>query len=94
MKKTMQDVIKDSKLFGNYFFSKETMEFWNSKVESELYDYDLFVTSEDNYNRTETLYSVRHYDWSRHEVRTIAFQKFKTKEEAIEYLKEIQEEMI
>lgn len=79
------------KLSEGYFFSKETMNFWNSKVESGMYDNDTFVTSEDNYDRTKKLYSVRHYDWEKHEVETITFQQHDNLADAIRFAQEYEE---
>lgn len=84
----MKLAIRDCNAHGSYFFSKATMEFWGSKIESGLFKNDTFVTSEDNYNRTERLYTARFYDWKNHSVKTIGgFQQFDNKENAIKFAK-------
>lgn len=84
-KPTIEDVIKDHK---GHFFDEDTMSFWGSKIETDLIDGDMFVTSEDNYNRTEKLYSIRRYNWEDHTIDTISFQQFKTLDDAMEALME------
>ena len=86
----MQDVIRDCKSRNNHFFDADTMEFWNSKVCSELLDNNCFVTSEDNFDRTRILYSVRQYAPEDSDcIKTIGFQKWSTLESALEFAKEI-----
>ena len=92
MKALMRKAIEDCKEYGNHFFDKTTMEFWNSKIVAGMYENNTFVTSEDNFDRTRTLYTARHYDWENHRVRTIGeFQQFKTEEEAIAFAKAYEE---
>ena len=59
----MKDVIEDCKAAENHFFDKETIDFWGSKIETELINNEFFITSEDNFDRTEKLYSIRRYNW-------------------------------
>lgn len=94
MKNTkMKRAIQDSLASGSYWFTKETTEFWNSKVEYGMLDNDTFVTSEDNYNRTKTLYTVRKYDWDKHNVDTVSgFQQFDNLTDAIRFAEEYEEE--
>lgn len=84
----MQDAIEDSLRNGSHFFTKDTMDFWNSKVEAGMYENNTFVTSEDNFDRSRKLYSVRQYDWESHEVETITFQQHDNLEDAIRFAKE------
>lgn len=88
MKNRTKEMIEDSKKYDKYFFDEDTMNFWNSTIETDLTDNDLFITSEDNFNRTEKLYSIRQYDWESHSVKTISFQQFKTLEDAIKTMKQ------
>ena len=86
MNKRMRDAINDSLNAGRYYFTKDTMKFWGSKVEAGMYGNDTFVTSENNYDGSKRLYSARHYDWENHEVNTIGeFQQFESLEDAIEF---------
>ena len=87
----MQEAIQDSLRHGNKFFTPDTMDFWGSEVVSGMYSNNTFVTSEDNFNRTKKLYSVRYYDWDKHEVETITFQQHNTLDDAIRFAKEYEE---
>lgn len=89
MNKRMQEAITDCCKHGNYFFDKETMEFWDSKIEYGMTSDDLFITSEKNFDDTKRLYSVREYNWEKHDVKTISFQKFNTLKDAMEFIKEV-----
>lgn len=79
------------KYSSDYFFTKETMDFWGSKVEAGMFDNDTFVTSEDNFDRSKKLYSVRKYDWNKHEVETITFQQHDNLADAIRFAEEYEE---
>lgn len=91
-KERLRLMLEDSRARGDYFFSKETMEFWGSAVVGGLFENNTFVTSEDNFNRTQKLYTARHYNWDTHSVETIGeFQQFKTWTEAIQFAKDYKE---
>lgn len=83
--KNMSDVIKHHTMKGYHFFDEDTMRFWGSKIESELFNNGTFVTSEDNFNRTERLYSVRLYNSEDATIDTIVFQKFTNRKDAIAF---------
>ena len=84
----MKDVIRLNKKAGFYFFDKDTIKFWNSNVESKLIN-NLFVTSEDNFDRTKKLYTVREFDPEIYEVGTVGdFQAFEKLEDAMSYIYE------
>lgn len=84
----MKDVIEDHKTAEKHFFDKETIDFWGSKIETELINNEFFITSEDNFDRTEKLYSIRRYNWDTHNIETVSFQQFKTLNTAMETLME------
>lgn len=44
--KTMQDVIAKNKALGHHFFSRDTMRYWDSAIESTLRKGKYFITSE------------------------------------------------
>ena len=46
MFKTMSDVRAKNKKIGHHFFDRDTMAFWDSKVESGLFRGTYFITSE------------------------------------------------
>lgn len=93
MKKlTMRDVKRHNKAIGYHFFDKETLEFWGSKIETELFNNHTFITSEDNFDRTKRLYTIRHYDKTNGKVKTIGeFQQFKNLDEAVKQALEYDE---
>lgn len=85
---TINQMIKINKKHGYNFFDKKTMEFWNSKIETEVFENNTFVTSENNYDRTKILYTARLFNPISGRIKTIGeFQQFETLEEAIEFAK-------
>lgn len=89
MNSKMKDAIRDSLWHGEKYFTKETMEWWGSEIVAGMFANDTFVTSEDNFNKTKKLFSVRRYHWDTHDVETIGeFQQFDNAEDAIEFAKE------
>lgn len=42
----MAEVMKANRKAGEFFFSPQSMEFWNSEIDSELYYNRYFITSE------------------------------------------------
>lgn len=92
---TMQEVIEANKGNGNYFFSEDTMAFFGSAIVSELItvpDGQFFVTEEDNFDRTRRLFTVRRVS-SDGSVNTEGkFLGFKTKQDAMDYILDVQEE--
>lgn len=86
---TISDVIEDHEEHDGVWFDDDTMEFWNSKILTDLIDDEYFITSEDNFDRTKILYSIRRYDWDSHIVETVAFQEHHTFEEALMYLEHL-----
>lgn len=82
----MYAAIKDDKENGHHFFSEEIMDFWNSTVEAGMYDNDTFITSEDNFDSSKILYTVRKYNWNTHEVETVGmFQAYDNLGDAVEF---------
>lgn len=86
--KTIADMKRFNEESGNYFFSRETMRFFESRIESNLYKDKTFITSEKNYNGTRRMYTVRQLqpDGS---VKTLSdFNQFRTLEDAREWRKD------
>jgi hypothetical protein len=79
------EVKKANKEKGQHFFSKDTLAFFGSKVYPELYTVEgrqFFITSEDNFNRTEKGYTIREA-MPDGDVETIGdFLQYSTKEQA------------
>ena len=57
--KSIAEIVTANKEAGQYFFSPDTMAFWGSKVETKVIEGCYFVTSEDNYDRSEKVLKVR-----------------------------------
>jgi len=80
---TMVEAKTIYKKTGNHFFDRDTIEFWGSKIESELYKNRCFITSENNFDSTARFYTVRRFGEDFKNIDTIGeFQAYKTKEEA------------
>ena len=72
---------------GGYFFNEGTMKFFGTKIETSVFKNGCFVTSEDNYNKTKRLYTVRRFDGK--SIVTIGyFQQYETKGAAREAARE------
>jgi hypothetical protein len=59
MFKTMADVRDANRANGNFFFSRDTMRFFASKIESGLYGGRYFITSEKNFDGSQRFYTIR-----------------------------------
>ena len=76
-----------------HFFDPESMRFWGSKISTKLQKREdgciFFLTIEDNFDRTERLYTLRvlipKQDGG---IKTLSFQNHKDKDKAVEKLKE------
>ena len=80
---TISEVKSIDKSNGGHFFDKDTMKFWGTRIETSVFKNGCFVTSEDNYNKTKRLYTVRRFNGK--SIDTIGdFQQYKTKESARE----------
>jgi len=80
------EVKKANKENGQHFFDRNTLAFFGSKVYPDLYTVagrQFFVTSEDNFNRTEKGYTIREA-MPDGDIETISeFLQYATKEQAI-----------
>jgi hypothetical protein len=64
---------------GHCFFKPEDMEYWGSKIETQPDENHCFITSEDNFNATKKLYTIRRFNLENYHVETVGdFQKFET----------------
>jgi hypothetical protein len=91
--KTMADVKEAVRLIGNHWFDKETMRFFNCRIESRLLRGSYFVTSERQPGEHPRLFSVRQAqpDGS---IQTIGkFQEHKTLAAALEAVAEIETDL-
>ena len=88
MFKNMEEVIEANEAAGKYFFSKDTLAFFKSKVESELLYSEYFITSEKAcFSDNTRVYNVRRVLPSA-SIETVK-RGFDTKKEAKEYIDNI-----
>lgn len=74
-----------------HFFDPETMQFWNSRVETQVYKNLCFVTSEDNFDRTKKLYTVRQFSPDFKRINTVGdFQAYSSLAAAKEVAKGVE----
>jgi hypothetical protein len=62
---TIEEIIDIANLYGSYWFSPDTLAFFGSSVSEEMYPMadgsgTLFISTEDNYDRSQQLHTVRH----------------------------------
>ena len=66
---------------GGHFFDRDTMKYWGTRIETGVFKNGCFVTSEDNLDRTERLYTIRRFTGEL--IYTVGkFQQYETKEAA------------
>lgn len=87
----LKEAIEIYRETGNHFFDKETMEFFGSRIESELYENRCFITSEDNFDRSKRYYNVRQFSEDFKNVESLGdFNVMKTKAEAEDFINKIE----
>ena len=80
---TMDDVKRNNREAGQFFFSPDTMKFFRSKIESKLVKGRFFITSEQAGDEHPREFTIRVYDADTHGISTMGgFQAYKTMEEA------------
>ena len=85
---TIEEVKQANKDSGFYFFSKDNMSFFNSRIESGVYGGKYFVTSERFDSSVPRTYTIRVVSDTA-EIDTVGkFQEYKTKRQAIKYIEE------
>ena len=83
----MGDVKSINEKKGFYFFSKDSMKFFNSRIGSTLYGDKFFVTSE-KYSTEPRKYTIRVFDETTGNIGTVSeFQEFRTMSAAVSYIK-------
>ena len=74
---------------GGKFFTKSSMEYWGSKIESELFDNNCFITSEYDYTGEYKFYNVRQFSPDFKKIRTVSeFNKLTTKGAAVNLIRD------
>lgn len=92
-KRTMADIRLQNKAIGNHFFDRDSMRFFDSRIESGLLDNKYFITSEqfhgsDGYSESRK-YTIREAKPDG-KIETIGeFNSFKSKLEAKEHIKNL-----
>ncbi len=82
------DIKRNNKQNSRYFFDKQTMKFFNSKIESKLYADNTFITSERENLQIPRTYTIRIALDNGREIGTIGkFQQFESLISAREYRK-------
>ena len=90
MKLTMADVKRINREKGQFFFSPQTIRFFNSRIESTLMRGGFFITSERFDENSPRKYTVRRFVPHTGEILTEGgFQTFKNKEDAQEFIRMI-----
>ena len=90
---TMADVKQANKDAGYYFFSRDTMQFFGTRIVSALYKNNTFITSDyTDFERNNRAYSVRVFhpetgivDTAKFSDGQSTFNKFSTIESAREF---------
>ena len=86
MKLTMADIRRNNKEAGYYFFDKDSMRFWDSRIETGLYKDNTFITSELDYATkfdAKRKYTIRRAVDGGIKIETIGeFLQFETLEDA------------
>lgn len=75
---------------GQHWFSKDTMKFFNTQIESIIYDGNYFITSEKFNDEHPRKYTVRSFNADGRVFTIGKFQQFSTLEEAVEEIKRLQ----
>lgn len=90
-KLTVADVRYKMNQGGSYWWSKESMRFFNTRVESTLMQGDYFITSELSPYGHKRMYSVRHYDRANNDIDTVGdFYSYHSREQAKDCVKKLQ----
>lgn len=85
----IDDVVRENKQKGNHFFDDDTMEHFNSRVETNLFYDKYFVTSEKAPHEKQRFFTVRRVT-DDFDVRTVGeFQAYDTKSEAIDRVEQL-----
>lgn len=86
--KYIGDIKRANKQAGQNFFEAGNMEFWGSSVVSGVLRGEYFITSEDNFDRTRKLFTVRKAHCTGQVTTVGEFQQHETVEDAKKWLKE------
>ena len=85
---TITEIKEANKAIGHHWFSRDTMRFFNSRVESKVYGGHFFITSEKYMDDDRRTYTIRSC-YNGHVDTVGEFQQYRTIEEARHAVKEI-----
>jgi hypothetical protein len=88
MIRTISELKEKNKAIGNYFFSKNTMKFFNSKIESAILKSKYFITSEDNWDGSKREFTIREFKETGEIINNPFDRRFSNKIAAKEFLKD------
>lgn len=87
--KTIKQAVKKHKEYGGHFFDPEAMQFFRSRIESELVAGHFFITSEQYGDDSPRLYTIRKIASDGQILSDVGrFQEFESIESAMNYLLE------
>ena len=87
--RTIAEIREANQAHGYYWFSHGAMRSFKTRIESAVYSGKYFITSEDNYNGTKRLYSIRQASANGYVGTVEDFNKFHTLEDAREQVRAI-----
>ena len=86
----MSEVIKANKDAGKHFFDEDSMKFFGSRIESDLFPNDMFITSENNFDGSKRFYTIRKFNRETCGIDDVsAFLAYKTKQSAIKAIEQL-----
>lgn len=86
MKLTLAQIKERNKQAGQHWFSRDTMNFFGSHIETQPNKYNLFITSENNMDGTKRYYNVRMFCQGNADIATLAeFNTLTSKKAAREF---------
>ena len=68
---TINEMKAINKAKGGFYFTPDTVKFWNSKIHTAPNRYNLFIESHDSFNREYRLYCVKHFSPITGDIETI-----------------------
>ncbi len=86
---SIAEIREANQAHGYYWFTHSAMHSFGTKIESSVYSGKYFITSEDNYNGTKRLYTIRQASSNGYVSTVEDFNKFHTLEDAREQVRAI-----
>ena len=88
---TLTDIKNNNKIAGRFWFSRDTMRFFDCRIESKLYSDNTFITSEQMNYQSPREYTIRIALNNGIDIESVGeFGQFETLEQAREYRKTIE----